>query len=401
MSWASSEPGRWAAQLDELDAAQRELARAAQQAGHELSVLARDLADLDVHEATLTSTHAEVAATLELELDNPGPLARALELRVDYLVPGALWRPWHSARLVEPAESEGPATLEFTCAGAVWQNTGEDWNEVELVFSTERASLGVAPPTLTTDTLAMRKKGATVEVETRDQAIHTAGLGAADEEGAGARKRTLDELPGIDDGGEALELRGRIKATIPSDGAPHRVPIFEFETPAETGLICVPERVAAVLLRSRQANAASKPLLAGPVDLIRRSGLVGRTSILYVAPGERFELGWGPDPSLRVSRTCEELERERKLMSSWTRRPRRIRVKLSNLAGTPATVEVKERIPVSEVEKVEVELINASQAAQADPDGFVTWTAALRGLGHEELELRWSLVVHDDVSGLV
>src|SRR5690606_3588459 len=128
------------------------------------------------------------------------------------------------------------------------------------------------------------------------------------------------------------------KATIPSDGRPHRVAIFEFEAPAETALVCMPERLAAVTLRSRQVNAASKPLLAGPVDLIRRSGLVGRTSILYIAPGERFELGWGPDPSLRVSRTCEELEFERKLMSSWTRRPRRIEIKLSNLAATPTHV---------------------------------------------------------------
>ncbi len=153
-------------------------------------------------------------------------------------------------------------------------------------------------------------------------------------------------------------------------------------------------------LRSRQANAADHPLLAGPVDLIRNSGLVGRTSILFIAPGERFELGWGPDSALRVTRTVEALEHERKLMSSWTRKPRRVRVKLSNLAPTPTTVEVKERIAVSEVEKVEVEMVRSSQGEKADDDGFVTWDVKLLGFGHEELELTWVLVVHDDVVGL-
>jgi uncharacterized protein (TIGR02231 family) len=399
VSWANADRSRWTAQLDQLDAAQRQLAHVATRLAHEHAELTRTLADLGVAEAALSSANSEVRAELELELDNPGE-AETLELRVDYLVPGALWRPWHSARLIEPGPgdpgSEAGARLVFTCAAAVWQNTGEDWREVDLIFSTERPSLGVAPPTLVSDTLTMRKHSATVEVETRDQTVHTIGLGG---EARGAARVVRDELPGIDDGGEALELRGRIKATIPSDGCPHRVAIFEFEAPAETALICVPERLAAVVLRSRQVNPTGKPLLAGPVDLIRRSGLVGRTSILYVAPGERFELGWGPDPSLRVSRTCEELERERKLMSSWTRRPRRIEIKLSNLAAAPTRVEVTERIAVSEVEKVEVELVEASHAATADADGFVTWTARLQGFGHEQLELRWSLVVHDDVAG--
>jgi hypothetical protein len=94
------------------------------------------------------------------------------------------------------------------------------------------------------------------------------------------------------------------------------------------------------------------------------------------------------------------LEHERRMMSSWTRKPRRVRIKLSNLAPTPAIIEVKERIAVSEVEKVEVELVDASQAAQADADGFVTWTTKLRGFGHEALELTWVLVVHDDVAGI-
>src|SRR5690606_39939108 len=132
---------------------------------------------------------------------------------------------------------------------------------------------------------------------------------------------------------EALGLRGRVKATVPGDGRPYRVPIFSFEAPAETALICMPERVAAVMLRSRQPNSAEHPLLAGPVDLIRNSGLVGRTSILFIAPGERFELGWGPDSSLRVHRKLEELSFERRALSSWTRKPRRVTIRLSNQIG--------------------------------------------------------------------
>jgi uncharacterized protein (TIGR02231 family) len=292
-------------------------------------------------------------------------------------------------------EEPGKARIELRCEGCVWQATGEDWNDVQLVFSTERPSLGLEPPRLHTDRLAVRKKGPVVEAQTRQDTIHTAGLGS-DEGGAAA----APELPGIDDGGRAQRLRGRGRSSIPGDGRPHRVPLFDVAGPATLELRCVPELAPVVLVRTEQTNTASHPLLAGPVDLVRRSGLVGRTSLLYVAPGERFELGWGPDNALRVTREQEQLEWERKSLSSWTRKPRRIRIKLSSLDATPRTVQVRERIAVSELDKVKVELRSASQGGAPDADGIVRWDVRLPGFGRQELVLEWDLVVHDDVQGV-
>jgi uncharacterized protein (TIGR02231 family) len=393
VGWGRQERARWAEQLAQLDAKLRELGHETRKINHQNRLLARELNDLATLEAASSTFGSEVTAELTLEFLNPDKLPRRLALRVDYLVPGALWRPWHTARLIEPAT--GSPRVEFTCEGAVWQATGEDWTDVQLIFSTERPSLGVTPPSLATDTLRVRKKSATVEVEARDEKVHTAGLGSDE-----ATKREADELPGIDDGGEAVELRGRVKATVPGDGRPYRVPIFSFESPAETALICAPELVPSVMLRSRLGNLADHPLLAGPVDLVRNSGLVGRTSLLFIAPGERFELGWGPDASLRVHRAVEELEHEKRMMSSWTRKPRKVTVKLSNLSPTKKTIEVKERIAVSEIEKVEVEVTEASQGKKPDDDGFVTWTVDVPGFGRHELAMTWVLVVHDEVVGL-
>jgi uncharacterized protein (TIGR02231 family) len=393
VGWGRQERARWAEQLEQLDARLRELGHESRTITHQNRMLARELNDLATLEAANTTLGSDVTAELTLEFLNPDKLPRRLALRIDYLVPGALWRPWHTARLIEPAS--GSPRVEFTCEGAVWQATGEDWTEVQLIFSTERPSLGVTPPSLATDTLRVRKKSATVEVESRDEKVHTAGLGSDE-----ASKREADELPGIDDGGEAIMLRGRVKATVPGDGRPYRVPIFSFESPTETALICAPELVGSVMLRSRLGNLADHALLAGPVDLVRNSGLVGRTSLLFIAPGERFELGWGPDASLRVHRAVEELEHEKRMMSSWTRKPRKVTVKLSNLSPVKKTIEVKERIAVSEIEKVEVEVTEASQGKKPDADGFVTWSVEIAGFGREELALTWVLVVHDDVVGL-
>ncbi|NVB37463.1 mucoidy inhibitor MuiA family protein [Pseudenhygromyxa sp. WMMC2535] len=399
VAWGRQERPRWREQVLDLESRLRELSLERRHIDVGLEQLQDALKDLRVLLGASSKLDSQLRADLSLELHNTGPVARRVRLRVDYLVPGAMWRPWHRARLIE-SEGEGQgddqASVALRCDAAVWQATGEDWSEVALRFSTERPSLGVAPPRLHDDPLRVQRRGSTVEVQAREEQLHDVGLGADQP----ATSEAVDELPGIDDGGEARLLSAATKASVPGDGRPHRVPIFEFEAPAEVALLCAPELVPAVMLRSRHANAAKLPLLAGPVDLIRNSGLVGRTSLAYVAPGERFELGWGPDPSLRVHREVEELEVERRMMSAWTRKPRKVEIKLSNLSAAAKTIELRERIAVSELEKVEVEFGSASQGVKPDRDGMLRWTVALAGFGREQVELRWTLIVHDDVVGL-
>ncbi len=392
VGWGRGDLQAASAELEDLDGRIAALGQERCEVEERRRLAQRDLDDLRRLEAGTANLDAVASAALIAELVNGTDAPIDVRLQIDYLVPGAMWRPWHTARLVEDADG---ARVSLRTDGCVWQATGENWNDVQVRFSTERPSLGVSPPTLQTDELAIRKRASTVEVQARDQKIHAAGL-----DGESATAAVDDELPGIDDGGDALELKGRARASIPGDGRPHRIPIDEFETSADAQWVCTPELALAVMLRSRQVNAGRGPLLAGPVDLVRNGGLVGRTSVLFVAPGERFELGWGPDSTLRVTRDVEHLPHERKTLSSWTRKPRKVTVKLSNLAPDPRPLKVKERIAVSEVDKVEVELVEASHGAKADDDGFVTWDARVRGFGHDELELSWTLVVHDDVVGL-
>jgi hypothetical protein len=198
----------------------------------------------------------------------------------------------------------------------VWQNTGEAWEAAELLLSTERPSLGKDPPLFANDWLTVQRKQEQLVVETREEDVHTAGLGAAP--GAAQAMRTV---PGIDDGGEAKVLRAASRATIATDGRPHCVPLFSFDADAKSELVMYPALAPLAIRKSTQPNGSSQPILAGPVDLVEESGYVGRTQVLFVAPGERFELGWGPDPGVRARRMVEEVEEERARSRAGSRAP--------------------------------------------------------------------------------
>jgi uncharacterized protein (TIGR02231 family) len=315
-------------------------------------------------------------------------------VQVDYVVPGACWRPYHRAQLVELVKGKEPV-LHFASEGCVWQNTGEDWSDVQLIFSTERPSLGTEPPQLTTEQLYVQRKSEQVVVEAREQEVQTTGLG-------GAPKKQSSDLPGIDDGGEVLALRATAKASVPSDGRPYRVPLMSFTSPTALEHVLCAELAEAVILKTTHVNRSQQPILAGPVDLVRGGGYVGRTSLLYIASGENFAIGWGPDGAVRVQRSLTHAKEERAMLSGWVSQINTVELRLSNLGAAERTIQISERVPVSEIDKVKIEVDAAATTGSARPDtnGMVKWKVELPGFGRVRLTLAYVVRKHGDVVGI-
>ncbi len=339
--------------------------------------------DIQIQELQSPSQSRRAHIEIDLEVQS----ACEAKVQIDYSVPGACWRPAHRAELVE--DGDGPV-IRFETDACVWQNTGEDWDDVQLVLSTERASLGVEPPMLHSDVLSVQRKSETVQIESREQSVDAlVPTGGA------------PKLPGIDDGGTALNLRAPQRFSLPSDGRPHRTFLSSFESPAEVSLVAMPELSPCVLQKSELENLGARPVLAGPVDLIRKSGVVGHTSVLYVASGERFEIGWGPEPELRIHRDVESSRETSRVLSSWRVKQHDIKVRVSNIGHRTHRVLITERVPVSEIDKVKIEVESGETTDRqtADANGFVKWTLDVGPSAHESLALRYKVKKHEDVQG--
>ena len=377
--WGLASAFGWREGLEPLFRRTRELRRAVLDEHFTIGRLSRDIEHQVGLRRALDRSDARLVAWAELDV--LADAAGEVELVIEYTCPNALWRPLHSARL---AASDA---LEITSSAVVWQNTGEDWNDAELSFSTARASLGTEPPRLADDRLTAQRKTEQLVVEAREVAVQRAGVGASGRGAAADRPSSL-ELPGVDDGGEVRNLLAPGRHRVPSDGRPNVLPLFTARMPAETTRVCMPELDAKVFVKSVQSNAAASPLLPGPVELAREGGFVGWTDTSFVAPGERFELGFGPDEALRVVRrawTEDELDP----IDKWRRMKHKVAVCLSNVADAPRRVRVVERIPVSEVEHVTVTLDEkrSTAGAKLDADGFVSWEVDLPGYAQALVEL--------------
>ncbi|HRC54577.1 MAG TPA: DUF4139 domain-containing protein, partial [Kofleriaceae bacterium] len=349
-------------------------------------------------------------ATLEIDcLMTPlGPgeasAADAATLTIEYLVPAAAWRPVHRAQLVG-------SSVSWELGACVWQRTGEDWTDVDLSLSAERPSLGVEPPELSDDELEVRPRPATVQVQAREQEIERAG-GGSDPSAA------APTVMGIDDGGLGLVLRPATRATIAADGRPHRVTLSSFQSDAEVELLAIPLRSPLCHVRTRFTNHGKSPLLAGPVDLVRRAGVVGRGETGFLAAGERATLGFGSEPEVRVHRELREEQDEGSILSGSVTRTVRVIIRVSNLGSSARQVLVQDRVPVSELEQVVV-TVSAPEAFRLererrpgeaplaqitertiDEHGLVTWVVPLAPRGRAAVALEYRIKSPRGFAGL-
>jgi uncharacterized protein (TIGR02231 family) len=164
----------------------------------------------------------------------------------------------------------------------------------------------------------------------------------------------------------------------------------------------MPELDPKVFLRCVATNTAPSPMLAGPVELVRDNGSVGWTSTLFVAPRERFELSFGPDDDLRVVRRAEAEKTEIHPVDKFREVTHDVRLYLSNLGGTERELAITERLPISELEQVQVVLDDdkTTGSPERDDNGFISWKVTLPPHGRSQLRLKWMLRIAPDVEGL-
>ncbi|MBU0551487.1 DUF4139 domain-containing protein [Myxococcota bacterium] len=346
--------------LDELDAFAREAAARRWALEDEAAAAEEALKGLQAALAEIPEPTFKREADLLIRLS--ADEACRIKLSVAAVLPCALWRPAHEARLIEGG-------LEWDLRATVWQRTGEDWSGVALRLSTDRPSAVAELPPLLPDQLRLQER------ETPKQIVlaHRA---------EGARRRiegavTVEAAPGVYDGGEARIYHAEGLVDIPSDGRPHAFKLEGFKADCARRLTAYPEQSRQVFARVRLHNPLPKPLLAGPVTLIRDGAYMGVGDIQYVGPGEPFDLALGSDDRFRA-----RLRRGREVEARRLSRDRvhyTTEVEVHGSAATPEVVEIVLRAPVSELKalKVLASPEHCDRPFEPDEDGLMRFEVTL------------------------
>jgi len=186
-------------------------------------------------------------------------------------------------------------------------------------------------------------------------------------------------------------LPGRLD--IPSDGQPHKHLIALRELAAKVEYRAVPAVVPAVYLLAKVTLPEEVPLLQGRIQHFVGPDLVGSSLMSERSPGEEVSLSFGPDDRLKTER--KQVAKKVGRRGKDTEIVYRFVTTLENHLGRDGLIEIKDRLPVSPDERIEVTLDQDETTPGATFDekepGILTWRVPVVNGGRMTIALSYSV----------
>ncbi len=308
---------------------------------------------------------------------------RTASLSLSYLVGGASWTAAYEARALEPTSQ-----VELSTWATVRQFTGEDWNQVELILSTSVPAQNATPPELKILTVTGYERPEEKKVLVRrDEAVERAIAGSGQTQENAASLLASNQ-------GLSVQLKVPQASVVPGDGTAVRLYVGKSLLKASFELQATPKQLPAAFRVAELTNLGAWPLLAGPVDVFRANGLVGRYPLERVAQGAAFRLTFGIEEKIRVARkTVEEVKRDTGLFNGNKRFGFGYVFEVANYDSVANEVTLVDHIPVSELSDVMVAVGDQTTSAyQLDAAaGLIKWK--LRLLAGEKKKVNFTFRV--------
>lgn len=297
-------------------------------------------------------------------------------VEIRYLRRGAAWSPAYAVRSRQRTD-----VMPVVFEAVVTQFTGEDWSDIEMALSSASPSSPGLPPDIQPIYVErarseMAPDSVEYDVRASEPSARKSGVASVDDAMSAIRTAAMVS------GGSAVtyELPGLV--SVPAGGATSTLRIASFEAPSTRVLVTRPVESEQVYLRGDLVNQSEFVLLAGRAALFMEGEYVGPSRIDEVAPGGGFEVWFGPDPTIRISRMVVARDTQRTgLLGGGRQTSIDYRIELRNEGASPATVEVWDRRPVSREEDIEVRIVDASPPVADD--------AVYRGLAARRGLLKW------------
>ncbi len=330
---------------------------------------------------------------------------KATKLSVDlsYQISGVSWQPIYDARL----DVKG-GKLDLVQYGSVWQQTGEDWEDVALTLSTAQPSRGTSLPDLYSNWLSLfnqgRGKGRGANTATLKAVQFSAEMDMAEsampmEMAASApmKREVSFQAAQINTEGFVGEYKITGPASVKSDGTKAKLLIGSFDIESALQVQIKPQISTDAYLVAKVTLKGEAPILPGQVNLFRDGAYIGQSYMKMLRPDGVEQLAFGIDDNVTVKRNTIKDERsEAGMITKDIVLERHYVTDIQNLHKETINIAVLETVPVSKDENISVEILKDHTTPGYESDlknvkGVTRWMADLEPKAKAQVKLGWKV----------
>lgn len=353
--------------------AARSAIRAAEAEARALRADSADLAfAVETAQAALDAVTPTNDAPAMLSLDITVPAATTSTITVNYTVRDVYWAPVYTAHL------DDTDTLRIERSAMIQQYSNEDWSGVDMILSTLSLNENTSPGTL-------RPRRLRIE-DPQVRKLELSSRQALSDYNAGSPAEPVLEAPVIVEAaiaasadfngiGVSYTLPAPVSLRAGSDAVQIALDTLEFD--AALSARAVPLFNETAYRQVSFTNTSPEILLPGAAFLYVDGQPVGNTQLGTLPPNADADVFFGAIEGLRLKRTVlDRNEGDRGIISRSNEQREEVRLEIENLTGQGWDVALRDRVPFSEQEDLEIAWRAApapSVEAVDDQRGILEW----------------------------
>jgi len=275
---------------------------------------------------------------------------------ISYYVPSPSWTPSY---IVRADTTKG--TVAITYLAGISQNTGEDWNGVTLTLETSRPGAGAKP--VEPSPIVLQQFTGPVYGRSASKSLDYFEASAAPAPPPPASAYNSVAVTSSLTGFRA-EVKG-IVSVLSSDNATV-LTLMDRDIPTDFHTETIPLSAETAYLVGKAKNAFPLPILAGQMQAIVDGSTNGTGYFEETLPGDELTMGLGVNQNVVVERKVVTEKGKNSGIFGGRRVEERSYVnKITNNMSVPQRIVVRDRLPITRDDKIEVKLL---QPAAAKPD---------------------------------
>ncbi len=310
-------------------------------------------------------------------------------MEITYMNHRVKWEPGYDIRV-----NYGEMKTEFIGHGIVSQNSGEDWINTKISYSTAQPSMQGWLPEIVplyatlTSNLPRQQSNKQKKISSQQEMNRSMLDNRMNEQ----KEKDKDKDRGGEDTGEGLVTETTASArssaqvgslvfdvvkrsNIMSDDSPHRTTISRQTFPVKFEYISIPKITPHAYLQAVGKNSMTSPILKGNLNIFMGNDFVGSSRTDNILPEEDFELTLSVNENIRVKRTLDEKEIKKPgFLSNNRRTTYTFLIKIENYTGSDIIINILDQIPISNSEEVEIESpVFSHEPVKKGKNGIVKW----------------------------
>lgn len=335
----------------------------------------------------------EIVLTINSEIDE------SIELKIKYFSDYAGWIPFYDVRAANINSD-----VEFMHKANVWQNTGIDWDDVDLTISTRNPSVSGAIPVLSSvylgfinsnisrgnyvgsnylsDKKTFVVRGARADEVTIELDSLIDVSSGVDKSGSGFNLQPIEQF-GLEENVEysrnmlSVDYKPTVKYTIPTDKKEYKVDLQYTKIKADYEYYTIPKLQPDAYLVARISNWQNMNLLEGNANVYFENSFIGQT---YIEPDiikDTMNLSFGVDKNVLVQREIIKDFTENKFLSSDIERIFGYKITLKNTKKTDIKINLEDLIPISKNDDIQIKLLENPDGSLNKETGKLNWIITL------------------------